>query len=304
MKKTIIILSAVLIFALCASVLVAQQPRPTRPTSIIKPPMVPILPDMTVTKIYITNTSGGIILAGQVALVGCDWKRTGSQPGKDWVVRLFLDGTFVKEEWVASSKTAGKTIYDWTAVAGKHNLKCIVDEEDSVHESNEKNNKWLTHVTITNPRIRKATISKVNYKIKPLVISPQGKPDIIAKRVYLQAKAGSTITAGKEVLLSCDWKRLGPEPEKEFIVKRYIDGVFKGGNWYAPSDQGGTSSNSWIAEAGKHMLKCVVDAEGPGGPGWNGNVFEKNEGNNEVKSYRIVPALIKVKPNILKFKHK
>ncbi|MBN2134115.1 MAG: hypothetical protein JW737_00140 [Acidobacteria bacterium] len=230
------------------------------------PGVMKIKPDITITALEVLPVRASTSGMRALPKISCKWKRTGSAPAAKWAIKIFTGGKMVGGAWIEpTAGTTGELEVPYNFTIGEHQILCEVDAENNVVETKENNNKWLIIHTV----------------------KPPTKPDIIVKKVYLEPLLGSSIRAGKTVNLKCDWERTGPAPTHSFIVKKFIDSTFIGGDTYTPDKKIGTSTSTWTAEFGNKELYCYVDAED--------DVVEESEKNNKMISYFMVPpALIAV----------
>jgi subtilase family serine protease len=119
----------------------------------------------------------------------------------------------------------------------------------------------------------KADISRLSDKKK--------LPDLVALSMNVFPQEGGGLLPGKNTGVSCQFKNNGAVFTKEYLINIYMDGspIVNGGK--ATAEMTGWGVN-WIATAGRHTAKCVLDTQ---------NVIkESNEANNEFAYAFTIPG--------------
>ncbi len=143
--------------------------------------------------------------------------------------------------------------------------------------------------------ISKPTVKKLNIKDLKIL-----KTDLTIVELKVEEKDGNPIAAGNEVWVSAKWKRKGDQPPKVFRLAFFIDGSPLGSAQGSTVDHTLTSTTlkmPWVATAGTHSIKAVVDVTKV--------VRETNELNNwkttrvTIPGRDIMPDLIVTKVEVL-----
>ena len=204
----------------------------------------PVPPDLIVETI---TWSPAIPAKGDMVTFTVTVKNQGSGRAGSFHVALYI-GSYQFSDVVNSidAGAADNATFIWSARAGSYNIKAIADSSDKVLESNETNNeKTVTLSTLPDLIIESITWSPEN---------PQ-KSDNVTFTVAI--------------------KNQGVSKARSSRIQLYIDGSFKGYQDVPEIDADATATKtfSWIARAGSHTIKAVVD--------YSDAVTESNETNNE-----------------------
>jgi subtilase family serine protease len=107
-----------------------------------KPSEMQILPtDLAVNSLSITNKKSGFIVPGEKLNFICTWQRTGFDPKKSYIVKVYVDSKLLSSKTSDTSRITDSLTFSWTTLKGEHTVTCEVDTEGNVAESDEKNNK-------------------------------------------------------------------------------------------------------------------------------------------------------------------
>jgi len=138
------------------------------------------------------------------------------------------------------------TSFTWQAPAGSHIIRAVADSAGSVPESDETNN------TMT-------------FSLSTLA------PDLIVQSISWTPASPSK---GDSVVLRITVKNQGNAGSRLAKLNFYINGTSRGFKDVYPIEPGNTfvSTYNWVAQAGQHALKAVIDEAG--------QVTEGNESNN------------------------
>ncbi len=162
----------------------------------------------------------------------------------------YIDGGFAgyfNYPAIDAGQEASQTL-EWQATAGNHVVSVVADNDNSLPESNEDNNKLTRDVPIIPP----------DLLITSITWSPQAP------------------TAGDKVTFTVTVANRGAGRAANFYVTHYLDGTLLGSGYVAGVD-GGASVNetcTWPAETGRHTFKAVADEES--------HVLESDEENNDL----------------------
>ena len=140
--------------------------------------------------------------------------------------------------------------FQWIAKAGSHSFTFEVDVEDDVEESDENNN-VVEGLLYTGPLLADLVVDQITWSPR----SPSlGSSAIFHVTVLNQGRGDAGAS----------------------VVRLYIDDISLGETELSPLPAGGlgTSSFTWNAELGEHMLRAVADA--------GESVSETSDGNNEL----------------------
>ncbi|GAI83998.1 unnamed protein product, partial [marine sediment metagenome] len=164
-------------------------------------------------------------------------------------VAFYIDDIYLAFDSVnpiGPGATATKT-FTWKAQAGSHTIKVVADSNHNVTESDETNNEKTVTFSILAPDLIIETITWL----------PAGP------------SKGDTVTFGVTI------KNQGNGRANNSRVYFYIDDSSRGYQEVPRIDAGATATKTftWIAHAGSHSIKAIVDKGG-----W---VIESDENNNE-----------------------
>lgn len=223
-------------------------------------------PDLVPTGMKVAVKDGSELAAGKETMVGCDLQNNGGSFTSEFRIGIQMDGSplGLPQGSTATPATTGFAT-PWVATAGTHTAKCTVDTQNTVAESNEKNNVFTYNFTVPN-------------SITP---APPGglqiiKPDITIEKIEVKAEDGTNVTPGKASRIFCHWKRTGAQPSTTFRVLIKMDGTPLTLPQGDTVDETRTTSwlgTPWTAVAGDHQIYCEVDSQHA--------VEETNEKNNK-----------------------
>jgi hypothetical protein len=108
-------------------------------------------PDLYVQKLAIYNSD---LREGDMVIVNATIHSAGVR-AREVLVQLFIDGAFIENKTISSIAEDGSAVvsYSWNATAAKaagaeHSFEIIIDPEDAVNESDERNNAFIRSVYI------------------------------------------------------------------------------------------------------------------------------------------------------------
>ena len=162
-------------------------------------------------------------------------------------VQFYLDGSSMGYNDVPELD-AGAAVtrsFTWTAQAGSHLVKAIVDMENQVAESNESNN------------VKTAGLPAPDLVIDSITWSPVNPSENDTVTFYVTIKNLTGSTAGpSSVYLDIDGASQGQADTPEIAA-----------------GAAATENFTWVASVGSHTIKAIADG--------SNQVFESNETNNE-----------------------
>jgi uncharacterized repeat protein (TIGR01451 family) len=177
-------------------------------------------------------------------------------------VNFYIDGASRGYQEL-SRIDAGATVtstFTWTAQAGSHAIKAIVDQDGWVTESDETNNEKTIEFTTCAPDL------------------------IIEKITWLPEEPSERDNATFTVFI----KNQGDGKADYSQVAYYIDDIYLSSDFVDPINAGATVNQTfdWIVQRGTHLIKAVAD--------YNEQVAESNETNNgkTVTFSPLIPDLI------------
>jgi hypothetical protein len=151
------------------------------------------------------------------------------------------------ENHTIAANAVGFIYARWTAVAGEHTVRIVVDPDDKVKESDETNN-----------------TRSLTFTVRPS--SPA--IDLVAEEVFLtlvgydQPIDPSSLVEGNEVRPTLRYRNAGAAAAPEWRVEAYLDGVLEA------SDVRSTAANStghvsfdWTATDGRHTVEFRLDTK-------------------------------------------
>jgi subtilase family serine protease len=162
---------------------------------------------------------------------------------------FYIDDALLASELVEAMNASASVVtsFTWTAQVGAHTVRAVADSNSEVVESSEVNNeKMHTFSTLTS-----------DLTIEGITWTPENP------------------SAGDQVDLHVRIKNQGTLPSHSSRVDFYIDGHSRGFQEVSRIDAGATATNTfpWIAQAGAHSLKAIVDK--------SDSIREGDETNNE-----------------------
>jgi subtilase family serine protease len=203
-------------------------------------------PDLTITSIVLSPMEPAI---DDLVTITVTVKNQGTAAAGASQVVCYIDTTILDTEPVGSLSpgSMATAVFTWQAQAGAHVVKATADSSGVISETDETNNTMTSSLTTLVPDLIVQSISW----------SPSG------------------VSNGDNVIFNITVKNQGDSPSRVSKVNLYIDGVSRGYRDVLPIDPGSinSASYSWIARAGQHNIKAVIDD--------TNQVTESNETNNE-----------------------
>jgi uncharacterized repeat protein (TIGR01451 family) len=203
-------------------------------------------PDLIVQNISISPAEPAI---GDTVTITVTVKNQGTAGAVTSQVVCYVDTSILDTEPISSLApgTMATASFTWQAQSGSHVIKAVADASSSITESDETNN-------------------TTTYSLTTLA------PDLIVQSISWEPASPSK---GDSIIFSVIVRNQGNSKSRTTRVNFYIDGVSKGYEDVFPVDPGSatTKTFNWIAQAGQHDLKAVVDE--------THQVVESNETNNE-----------------------
>ncbi|MFC1915591.1 CARDB domain-containing protein [Chloroflexota bacterium] len=176
-------------------------------------------------------------------------KNQGSDISGSFVVEFYIDDSLISYQDVQQVEpgTAVRETFTWAAEAGSHVIRAVVDPRDKVTEDDETNNEETLTLSIPAPS---------DLIIEAIIWSPENpsESDNVTFTVTLNNQGVGRTTYSS--------------------VAYYIDDTYLAIDSVNPIDPGASANRTfnWIAEAGSHVFKAVVD--------FNSEVAESDETNN------------------------
>ena len=171
---------------------------------------------------------------------------------KDVKVKLYVDDKFVGSATIDLEKDITKHVgIFWKAKYGVHNVKAVVDPDNKIEETNEKNNETTKQVKVL--------------------------PDLMISSIKL---SNTNPKVGENVKIDVEIKNIGYASSPAFWVtykKSKNNYESKSVNKILPPGKSATVTFYWKAECGIHELQFYADAKGYD---LRGNIDELNENNN------------------------
>ncbi|MDH4208457.1 MAG: PKD domain-containing protein, partial [Anaerolineae bacterium] len=221
--------------------------------------------DLHAIRAYLCSSVGGPEVetpgVGDEVYFYFDYECTGTGTTPEYVLVCELDGElYAWTEWADEAGTSWIIHLDaWTATAGTHTVRWILDAEDVVAETNESNNEASKTFT------------------------PGGGAtlDLHALRSYLRSSIGGpevdTPEVGDEVYFHLEYECTGTGTTPEYVLVVELDGeIYEQGPWTSEAGPGTQIiyvENAWTVTAGTHTVTWTMDV--------NDVVDETNESNNE-----------------------
>jgi subtilase family serine protease len=176
-------------------------------------------------------------------------KNQGSVLANPCHITYYIDDTQQTSVYVNQIDPGASTTntFTWTAEAGAHTIKAVVDSNNIISESDETNNEKTVTLSTSDPDL---VITNITW-------SP------------INPSTGDTVTFTVTI------KNQGGVPANLSRVTYYVDGSFRGYHNVSELNAGATVTKTftWTAEAGAHIIKAVTDVES--------QIPESNENNNE-----------------------
>ncbi|RKX84176.1 MAG: hypothetical protein DRP57_06440, partial [Spirochaetes bacterium] len=183
---------------------------------------------------------------------------------KDVKVKLYVDDKFVGSATIDFEEGSTKHVgIFWKAEYGVHNVKAVVDPDNKIEETNEKNNEKTKQVKVL--------------------------PDLIISSIKL---SNTNPRVGENVKIDVEIKNIGYASSPAFWVtykKSKNSYESKSVNKILPPGKSATVTFYWKAECGIHELQFYADAKGYD---LRGNIDELNE-NNNARSMVVVLKCVK-----------
>ena len=218
----------------------------------------PLAPDLIIETINGSPVSPSI---GDTVTFTVTVKNQGTDRAGSLLVDFYVDGSSMGYE-VVGGIDAGATVtktFTWTAEAGSHAIKVIVDSNDKVIENDEGNNEKMVRFPI---------------------------PDLLVERITW---APGNPTIEDIVTFTVTIKNQGTDRAGSSLVDFYVDGSSAGYQDVQEIDAGATVTKTftWTAEAGSHDIKVIADSKN--------KVDEDDEINNE----KMITLSIPVPPDLI-----
>ena len=188
-------------------------------------------------------------------------KNQGSSLAGSSRVAYYIDDVYLTSSYVSPIDFGAKTTktFTWKAQTGSHDIKAVADSDHDVIESNEANNTKTYSFSVLAP----------DLIIETITWSP-GNP-----------------SKGDAVTFNVKIKNQGTDRASSSRVYFYIDGSSRGYQEVQAIEAGAavTRPFTWVAQAGSHDIKAIVDKDG-----W---ITESDKGNNEktVTFFTLAPDL-------------
>ena len=176
-------------------------------------------------------------------------KNNGPEQASPSHVAYYIDDTLLNAVYVNSIE-AGDTVTKatiWSATAGTHTIRAVIDCNNSVYETNESNNEMSAVVSTPTPDL---VIQSITWS--PLVP-----------------------TTGDDITFTLTIKNNGDLKAGGSFVNYYIDNVYLGNHNIESIEPGATITRAftWKAQSESHTFAAIVDKA-------NG-IVESDESNNE-----------------------
>ncbi len=186
---------------------------------------------------------------GDVVTFTVTTKHLGASQASSYNLAFYSDDSLLGTAYVNEIQpdTTSTSTFTWTAQPGLHMIKTVIDIYDSIHETNESNNK------------------------KTLVLSTTA-PDLVIQDVDWSLAQPSP---GDEAVLIITIQNQGDEPANDSYVGYYIGDDYRGNHYVEEIDAGATVTKTftWASLTEPQVIKIIADTEN--------TVLESNEDNNE-----------------------
>ena len=164
---------------------------------------------------------------------------SGDETLRSFFVRFEVDGALIGTRRVDGLPSSGSTAVTqpWTATAGQHTLRVLVDSTNTVPESDEGNNDR----TLDAPAV-------------PF-------PDLLVKEILF---APAQPSEGTNLSFTARVQNTGADTSRTFAVRFEIDGDFLGRRVVDGLGAGQIAevSGAWVATVGQHAVRVVADELG------------------------------------------
>jgi hypothetical protein len=220
----------------------------------------------------IRSRSRRIFWEGKTLYADCHWKRNGLTSKYGIWVKLYVDDVSIGSKGYGSVDSSDKISRSWKMVAGKHNVKCVL-EASSVDDDDPNNNQKVTGITVQK---RKFVL------LNPIDLEGFMKPDLEVAEVgvkvggqiyyqkYKQIKKGATLVIvcnwnnkTSEVTDKDWWAQLAPSPYNIPKVYKVDKGMNSGTVFSVPIK---------FTSKGMKKLECKLDM--------GNKIQEQSESNN------------------------
>ncbi len=185
-------------------------------------------------------------------------KNQGSAVATSARVHFYIDDTSrgYKDIERLDPKETGIVTFSWFSKAGQHEIKAIVDKNDTVTEADENNNEMTI---LFSPLLPDLLIDEITWSPEEPSVS-----DNVTFTVFVSNQGG-----GKSGTSTIDF---------------YIDDALSDTEWIDEIEAGasGNVTFSWIAEEGIHEVKAIVTS---------GDVFIESDETNNEKTVILSPPL-------------
>ena len=219
-----------------------------------------VFPDLTITNLSWSPHEN--IGDGEEVTFTATVKNNGSgSTHKDFFVRFEVDGNYIGRQKISGLGAGNYSAVNqaWTAQAGTHTVKAIVNEYNAVTESNETNN----NLSKTLPAVLASDLTITNLTWSP-----------------------GDIKDGEEITFRATVENKGADDTFEsFYVRFEVDDSYVGRQQISGSMTAGESrvvNQTWTAKSGSFMAKAIADE-------YN-DVTESNETNNEQSAILAISA--------------
>jgi hypothetical protein len=264
MREKISIRLYVILFVFSISTLAASQGK----SDFKKLDFAKVPPDLVALKINVVPQEGSELQPGKTASVGCSFMNKGGSSNAEFLINIYMDGIPIADGGKATADMVAWGII-WTATAGTHTARCVLDTQNAIKESKEYNNEITYKFTVPGAEKKPVIPSyTMNVPSAPSVI----QTDISIEKLEVKADDLGPVRPGKATRVFCHWKRIGAQPSVTFRVNVKMDGVSVGAGTVNETMTSAWLAGPWIATAGHHKMFCEVDYENV--------VIESNENNN------------------------
>lgn len=220
---------------------------------------IPILPDLTIESI---TWPQDIPPVGETINFTVNVKNQGIAEAGSFSIHFYINEGhkgYRAVQGIAAEETVSLT-FPWTAEAGSHTIRVVIDSGEDVTETDESNNE------------------------KTVEFSGSSPPDLIIQDLTwspLDAAAGETVTFAFVI------KNQGKGKADKSYFTCYVDDNYLYADFINAMNPGATDNRTftWVVEGGPHIIRVVADSDE--------DVAESDEDNNEkTVSFPLIPDLI------------
>ena len=177
-------------------------------------------------------------------------KNQGSLKAGSFQVYFYIDENFIIAQEIPQLDAGARVTntFEWDVSAGEHILTVFVDGANTITEGAESNNEETVNLSIPAPDL---VIESINW--------PSGEP-----------------SSSDNVSFTVTIRNQGDAKALFAYVKYYLDGEYLASgqvNSLEPDANTEESFGTWISQAGRHVIRVVIDEEN--------RVLESDEENNE-----------------------